>query len=366
MDIAVVGSFQHPHNEKAKDAALRDFKEACIAIGRVLGEGKHRLMVAHRKSPDPASSPSAESLALEGFQRTENRDHYVEVPYHVGDPQLKAHTEAVERSEAVILIGGKEGTYAAGLSALLRRKMIIAIPAFGGSARDLCEIEEINRMVIDELRNLDVSQKRWIETLTSAITAEINSYPRILIVHGRGDDGTRLRDEIIKAGKQDANLAGIGEPLIMDLSGRGALSVPEVFEKFASRVSATIAIVTADDVGGFARRYGRGEVEQGINGNKEDSELPATELVLAPRARENVWVEVGWFWGRLGRRRIFLWLKDDVPLPTDLQGAAWSKGNLDSAWPEIQDFIVNLREGENELRPRHWARRENSRVKNRA
>jgi hypothetical protein len=46
-------------------------------------------------------------------------------------------------------------------------------------------------------------------------------------------------------------------------------------------------------------------------------------------------------------------------LPTDLQGAAWSKGDLERAWPEIQDFIVNLREGENELRPHHQRRRGN-------
>lgn len=389
MDIAVVGSFQPARKEGQAQSAgttasssasskkqgrvtgqergWEVFEKACKAIGRALGEGGHRLMVAHRGDPTGKSPKSAEALALDGFMETKGRNHYVEIPYHIGDPQLKGHTEAVERSDAVILIGGKEGTYAAGLSALLRRKMMIPVPAFGGSARDLCAIAEINRTVIDELRNLDTTKPGWTEILTSAITTEINSYPGILIVHGRGDDGTTLRDKIRRAGAQAGPLKGIGEPLIMDLSGRGALSVPEVFEKFASRVSATIAIVTADDVGGFARRDGRGEEEKSVGsrstdqtddpkdsrGTSEpdmDQTLPATELRLGPRARENVWVEVGWFWGRLGRRRIFLWLKDDVPLPSDLQGAAWSKGDLLSAWSGIQDFIINLREGENELR----------------
>ena len=50
----------------------------------------------------------------------------------------------------------------------------------------------------------------------------------------------------------------------------------------------------------------------------------AAELKFSPRARENVWVEVGWFWGRLGRERVFLWLKDEIKLPSDLQGAAWT------------------------------------------
>ncbi len=347
MNITVVGSFQSPQTAEGRPPEMEKersvFEEACKAIGRALGEENHRLMVAHRYDKHGKPSDSAEALALSGFMETKNRTAFQEVPCHVGDPELKAHTEAVERSDAVILIGGKEGTYAAGLSALLRRKVIITIPAFGGSARDLCEISEINNGVVDKLRNLDTSKDQWVRTLTEAITAEINSYPRILIVHGRGDSGKRLRGEIKAAGAEsDGLLRGLHEPLIMNLSGRGAVSVPEVFEQFASQVSATIAIVTADDVGGFARRDGRGDDSRETN-EPPKSELPATELRLAPRARENVWVEVGWFWGRLGRRHIFLWLIDDVPLPSDLQGAAWSKGDFETAWPEIQDFIVNLR-----------------------
>ncbi len=387
MIITVVGSFQKEIIEKGATDEEKDkteaknkknsetFEKACIAIGKALGEKNNRLIVAHRFDKDGNPSQSAEAFALKGLQKTTRRDNFEEVPHHSGDPQLKAHTEAVERSDAVILIGGKEGTYAAGLSALLRRKMIITIPAFGGSGRDLCEIEEINRTVIDELRNLDTSIENWEETLTRAITSEVDSYPRILIIHGRGDDGTKLRDKIWKGdkGKTDKKLEGLIKPIIMDLSGKGAVSVPEVFEKFASRVSATIAIVTADDIGGFARRDDRGDEnivsqeDQKVAENAQDANqageyknddssrglglppLPATELRLVPRARENVWVEVGWFWGRLGRQRIFLWLEDEVPLPSDLQGAAWSRGKFTQAWPQIRKFIINLREGDSDL-----------------
>jgi predicted nucleotide-binding protein len=81
--------------------------------------------------------------------------------------------------------------------------------------------------------------------------------------------------------------------------------------------------------------------------NESEIELPATELRLAPRARENVWVEVGWFWGR---QRVFLWLKDAMPLPSDLQGAAWIRGDLSRAWPHIQRFITNLRKRDKSIR----------------
>ncbi len=347
MDIAVVGSYQDSMAKLPMPISYEVFKEACIAIGKALGEEKHRLIIAHRVNPH-GEKESAEAMALKGFFETEGRMHYMEVPYHEGDPQLKAHTEAVDGSDAVILIGGKEGTYAAGLTALLRRKMIIAIPAFGGSGRDLTEIEEINNTIIDELRNLDTKEDGWQNLLTKAINSVIISYPRILIVHGRGDSGEELRDKIVNAGKTEANLYGIGQPEIMDLSGKGAVSVPDVFEDFASKVSATIAVVTADDVGGYARLDGIGS---DLSDDKKEygRKLSATELRLTPRARENVWVEVGWFWGRLDRRRIFLWLKDDIPLPSDLQGAAWVKGDLDKAWPAIQNFIINLRKGTNKF-----------------
>lgn len=347
MNISVVGSFQESMSKLPIPINKEDFEKACKAIGEALGENRHRLIVAHRINPHGDRSQSAEAIALEGFRTTENRNCFAEVPFHKGDPQLKAHTDAVDRSDAVILIGGKEGTYAAGLTALLRRKTIITIPAFGGSSKDLCEIDEIDRTVNDELRNLDIRDSNWVSTLKDTIISEIKSYPRVLIIHGRGDNGERLRERIVKAGKEIECLQGIGEPLIMNLSGKGAVSIPEVFESFASKVSATIAIVTADDVGGYARLDGRGSPSVGSDGGLERA-LAATELRLTPRARENVWVEVGWFWGRLDRRRIFLWLKDDVPLPSDLQGAAWIKGNSEEAWPEIQDFIVNLRNGTNE------------------
>jgi hypothetical protein len=222
MKIAVVGSYQKSMAELPKPISSEVFETACKAIGKALGDEKHQLIVAHRVNPHDRAQ-SAESIALEGFFETEGRMHFMEVPYHEGDPELKAHTEAVDRSDAVILIGGKEGTYAAGLTALLRRKMIITIPAFGGSGRDLTEIEEINRTVIDELRNLDTDRDGWPNVLTKAINSVIGSYPRVLIVHGRGDSGIDLRDKIVTGGNTEGELRGIGKPEIMDLSGKGAV-----------------------------------------------------------------------------------------------------------------------------------------------
>ena len=325
MNVAVVGSFDKKLNGRLL-GEKEQFATACRALGKKLAEWGHRLVVPHA-----LQEGTAEKHALEGFQEAAPY-HYFSIIEHKGDPVLKAHFEAVEKSDAVILLGGLNGTYAAGLTALRGRKLILPIPGFGGSAKDLCEIREIDKMLVDEIRNLRIgSDEKWIETLVDAARKFLNAFPRALIIHGRGDSGAELKEKIIEASEDRRSpLQGIENPVIMNLTGMGALTVPDVFESLASQVSAAIAIVTADDVGGFARGEGK--------------EFSARELRLSARARENVWVEVGWFWGRLGRERVFLWLKDHVELPSDLQGTAWTRSmDIDGAWKSVEAFMIQLR-----------------------
>lgn len=324
MNVAVVGSFREDQNKRLL-GQKQQFEIACKILGRKLAEWGHRLVVPH-----PEHSDTAETHALQGFTDVAPY-HYLSIIEHEGDPVLRAHFEAVEKSDAVILLGGLNGTYAAGLTALRRRKLILPIPAFGGSAKDLCEIPEIDNMLVDEIRNLKLTDARWKDTLVHATRKFLNAFPRVLIIHGRGDSGTELQQKIINASSDSQSaLEGIETPVIMNLTGMGAITVPDVFENLASKVSAAIAIVTADDVGGFARGEGK--------------EFSARELQLSARSRENVWVEVGWFWGRLGRERVFLWLKDDVELPSDLQGAAWTRSkDISGAWKSIEAFMGQLR-----------------------
>lgn len=330
MNVTVVGSYSEYLSKRNKDVSREEvfkrFEKACVEIGKAIAKD-HRLIVAHGEHPE-----TAEALALTGFRSIEPYKYY-QCIQHEGDAELKAHFDAVEKSDVVILIGGGNGTYASGLSALRGRKMMIPIPVFGGSAKDLCEIPEIDKTVVDRIRNLDFDNSDWDQTLTDAIKSVLSEFPRVLIIHGRGDSGEDLKQRIQENSKSGDELHGVAPPMIMDLSGHGAVTVPQVFEDLASQVSAAIVIVTADDIGGFARIKG------------EDT-VPATSLKLEVRARENVWVEVGWFWGRLGRERVFLWLKDTVELPSDLQGVARTHArSLDEAWPSIAAFLLGMRSG---------------------
>ena len=342
MNVTVLGSYR-PKESDRLEGTREDFETVCSAIGRKLAELRYRLIVPH-----PDKDYNAEYHVLDGFKR-EELYRFTVCPIQPGELDLKGHFDAVERSDAVICIGGLNGTYAAGLSALRRRKLILPIPVFGGSAKDLCAIPEIDSMLVDEIRNPEVKRENWIDDLVESLETSLRAFPRTLIIHGRGDDGSDLYKRICNASNEGSSrLSGISSPVIMNLSGMGAISVPAVFEEFASRVSAAIAIVTADDIGGFAR-----------SGDSQDL-LRAIDLHLEARARENVWVEVGWFWGRLGRHRVFLWLKDNIRLPSDLSGVALTESNtIDGAWNSIEDFLNQIRKpNEGITRPNQLRKKE--------
>jgi predicted nucleotide-binding protein len=121
----------------------------------------------------------------------------------------------------------------------------------------------------------------------------ITDFPRILIVHGRADDRFVLKDYL-------QNQIRVPEPIIMAQRPPSGLTLPEKFEGLASDADGAIALVTPDDVGAF-----------------DDQAAPTA---LQSRARENAWLEVGWFWGRLGRRRFLLLVRSKPSIPSDLSG----------------------------------------------
>jgi predicted nucleotide-binding protein len=76
-------------------------------------------------------------------------------------------------------------------------------------------------------------------------------------------------------------------------------TLPEKFEELASRVDKAIAVATPDDLGELV----------GCDQSK-----------FWLRARQNVWLEVGWFWGRLGRNNLMVLSHDGIEFPSDLTG----------------------------------------------
>jgi hypothetical protein len=110
-------------------------------------------------------------------------------------------------------------------------------------------------------------------------------------------------------------------PIAMIAEEQAAHTLPEKFEKIAGQVRGAIAILTPDDL---ARAVREGEDRV--------------------RARQNVVVEVGWFWGRLGRGRCLLLKRGDLELPSDLSGVEVHsfKESPNECSEVIRDFIARL------------------------
>jgi Predicted nucleotide-binding protein containing TIR-like domain len=114
----------------------------------------------------------------------------------------------------------------------------------------------------------------------------------ILIIHGHDKIALlELKDLLYSKFPQIA-------PRVMLTENVGLLSLPEKFEDVATDVLGAIALVTPDDVGGPR----------------------ANEVAATVRARQNVVIEIGWVWGKLGRQKCMLLVRGDIELPSDLSG----------------------------------------------
>ena len=142
----------------------------------------------------------------------------------------------------------------------------------------------------------------------------IRSVP-ILIIHGH-DKESRLQLENFFYRK----LPQVA-PVLMILEAEAAATLPEKFEELASRVSGAVALLTPDDM--------------------------ATTLLTGTadtRARQNVVIEIGWVWGKFGRNRFLLLMKDTVEVPSDLSGVEihrYKESPIEQS-EAVRDFIERL------------------------
>lgn len=116
---------------------------------------------------------------------------------------------------------------------------------------------------------------------------------KVFIVHGRNH---AVRDSIALFLTNDLGL----KISIMEAGMHGGRTLPEKFEEIASQCAFAVFLLTADDDLVYAAKKKR-----------------------IKRARQNVILEIGYFWGALGRRGRLAFLveeRPDMELPSDIQG----------------------------------------------
>ncbi len=124
----------------------------------------------------------------------------------------------------------------------------------------------------------------------------------VFIVHGR-DDGPK---QAVARFLERLELS----PIILHEQANEGLTIIEKFEQH-SQVGFAVVLLTPEDVGRLA--------------SEGDSEL-------RPRARQNVILELGFFLGKLGRKRTCALLVGDVEIPSDYAGVLYVSMDEQDAW----------------------------------
>ncbi|MBU1967554.1 nucleotide-binding protein [Patescibacteria group bacterium] len=116
---------------------------------------------------------------------------------------------------------------------------------------------------------------------------------KVFIVHGR--DENNIKDTIAYFLKE----LGL-EPVILHEQPNEGRTIIEKFEDYSS-VAYAVVLLTPDDLGGLA------------------SEKPELSL----RSRQNVVFELGYFIGKLGRKKVCALCQKGVELPSDFHGVLY-------------------------------------------
>jgi hypothetical protein len=318
MRIAVIGSWRRSDRDEWGLTGEAAFADAARTLGRRLVELGHSLVVGtdgHDTADYLAASAAADAAGATAAARVHilapDRGSRPFEPLRRRYPRFFAeHTIPaddwapakifqVQFADAVLVLAGAHATRLAGLSAAVAGRRIVAIGSFGGAANRLNGLFMQSRgnwrdNVLD-VDTLGILQGPWSDALVDDVLVGLRATrrPRILIVHGRSEDRDRLK-AYLRDEKQ------LPEPTVLADEIQPGVTIAAKFEEMAAKAEGAIALATPDDLGGLA-----------VGGA-----LP----LAAQRARQNVWLEIGWFWGRLGLRRVAILTKGDVEVPSDLAG----------------------------------------------
>jgi predicted nucleotide-binding protein len=180
--------------------------------------------------------------------------------------------------------------------------------AIGGQRYLQSEIKELHEDIQSKVDRLESIIERLnlfplaFEDVVSTIKKEERKMTNeIFIVHGHDDAAKNELARLIER---------LGyKPIILHEQPNQGRTIMEKFEK-NSDVPYAIVLLTPDDIGA----------------SKNDVEN------LKHRARQNVILELGFYWGKLGRDRVSVLYKGDIELPSDILGLLYIQMDTAEGW----------------------------------
>lgn len=246
------------------------------------------------------------------------------------EAELLAFSKESRKAIFPVLISG--ATYSdlpAGLAAY-QALLVENDSAIDGAARQIARA-----LVPDPSKSKAFSQEaeRRAAGLAASIAADIRAPTpdsagvtnSVFLVHGHD---IKFRDEV------DQHLRSLGiQAIILSKETGGSRSLLDRFEALATKANFAVVLMSPDDLGASRLQY---EYKGG------------GEHTLKYRARENVILELGFFYGRLGWDHVFIVKKSaenpwpDFERPSDLAGAVIFETSSEVGWRD--ELAEKLRE----------------------
>jgi predicted nucleotide-binding protein len=139
---------------------------------------------------------------------------------------------------------------------------------------------------------------------------------KVFIVHGHD------------SGRRDAVARFITrlkfDPIILEEQASASKTLIEKFESYSSDIAYAVVILTPDDLGATADKI----YDVAVAADNPDAVVGALE----PRARQNVIFELGFFFGKLGRKRVCALLAEGIKMPSDIDGVAYVPMDANGGW----------------------------------
>ncbi len=155
----------------------------------------------------------------------------------------------------------------------------------------------------DEERVKDLVSRGFAEVIEDPQGGKIINKRKIFIVHGRDRS---MRESVEKYVKS----LGL-EPILLFKQTNKGKTIIEKIERCADDCVYAIVLLAPDDYGGL-----KGDIQPKL------------------RARQNVILELGYMWGKLGRDKVAMLYKNDVEKPSDADGIVHIPYYRKSGWKE--------------------------------
>jgi predicted nucleotide-binding protein len=143
--------------------------------------------------------------------------------------------------------------------------------------------------------------------------------PKAFIVHGHDDTALAELKNYLQ------NTLKWQEPVVLREQPNRGKTIIEKFEEFASRIDCVFVLLTPDDPNA---RFSTNDEKR--------------------RARQNVILELGFFYGQMGRSsgRVIVLKKGTLELPSDIQGIVWIdiSNGIKAAGEDIRKEVAHLTE----------------------